>query len=563
MWWTFNMQQDFGCLIYLALPSTRLRTGTGVFASKFTVTSRQEYEVQFARIGCPTPQSVFRRYRQFHQLSRAVAALGITEPSEARFPAKQTLRSLKAEVVSYRRTQLEQWLRSVAGTLVCHTFVYEFLGVGGVDALQVTGIGRAELLLTSALHRLLSEPQMKLAALETFDRQFFPQTHDLHRDFLSVLLIFLLPLLGDQHAGHRALLVMRKLMSRSQFIGSGAVLLQLAGMDSDLVRKARLELHLVNDREEACEVFQVLYEERITRGREELLELVLATQVNGSAEALDSFEGWYRRQADQESLSPVLSASQWRILSDPGKSDLGLKLRAVGKAIECEAQILVYASLPRVVDLILKPELRVLWDFRFPCCTVTPTESPLNYKFEISFEANGLVQTLVGILRVVQESDSKVTMSFETPSGEMRSSYEITTQRRSSTSETRVLPLSSQVLPQFSDECSGDWSTPRFNDLLPEPESDLCQVIVRNFGKESVARLFVPDLLGESQVLLSTWQRFKALAEGSTAEEAQGPDQSLSEALDRKWLGHLSGRKEDSAAQLLGHRKLERRMFMP
>lgn len=557
------MQQDFGCLIYLALPSTRLRTGAGVFASKFTVPLRQEYEVQFARIGCPTPQSVFRRYRQFYQLSRAVAALGVAEPSEARFPAKQTLRSLKAEVVSYRRTQLEQWLRTVTGTLVCHTFVYEFLGIGGVEALQVTGIGRAELLLTSALHRLLSEPHMKLAILETFDRQFFPQTSDLHHDFLSVLLIFLLPLLGDLHAGQRALQVMRKLMSRSQFKGSGAVLLQLAGLDPGLLRKARLELHLLNGREEACEVFQVLYEDRITRSREELLELVLVTQVNGSMEAMESFESWYRRQADQESLSPVLSASQWRILSDPEKSDLGLRLRAVGKAIECEAQILVYASLPRIVDLILKPELRVLWDYRFPCCAVTPTESPLSYKFEISYEANGLVQTLVGVLRVLQESDSKVSMSFETPSGDMRSSYEITTQRRSSTLETRVLPLSSQVLPQFSDDCSGDWSTPRFNDLLPEPESDQCQVVARNYGGESLARLFVPDLLGESQVILTTWRRFKALAEGNTTGEEEVPDQGLSEALDRKWLGHLSGRKEDSAAQLLCHRKLERRMFLP
>lgn len=206
-----------------------------------------------------------------------MAALGIAEPPEARFPGKQTLRSLKAEVVSYRRTQLEQWLRQVAGALVCHTFVYEFLGIGGGEALQATDTGRAELLLTSTLHRLLSEPQMKLAALETFDRQFFPQSRGIQSDFLSVLLLFIVPLLGDTHAGTRALQVLRKLMSRTQFKGSGEVLQQLAALDLALLRKARFEVHLLSGREEACEIFQVLYDERSPRGREELLELVLVT----------------------------------------------------------------------------------------------------------------------------------------------------------------------------------------------------------------------------------------------------------------------------------------------
>jgi len=285
--------------------------------------------------------------------------------------------------------------------------------------------------------------------------------------------------------------------------------------------------------------------------------------VNGNCEALHGFEGWYRRQAEEESLSPVLNASQWRVLSDPEGTDLCLKLRAVGKAVECEAQILVNASMPRVMDLILKPELRVLWDLRFPKCHLSSTESSQRFIFDISFEANGLIQTLEGIFTVVQESDSKVSMSFESSGGEMRISYEVTTQRRSSTFETRVLPLSSQVLPQFSDECSGDWSTPRFNELQPEPDSDQCQVLARNYGGESVARLFVPDLLGESDIFLTTWRRFKDLAEGRAAVGEEGREQSLNEALDRKWLGHLSGRKEDSSAQLLGHRKLERRMFMP
>lgn len=554
------MQQDFGCLIFMALPSTRLRPGNGVFAKKFTVSLRQEYEVQFARIGCPTPQSVFRRYSQFHQLYRAVAALGFAESPDVRFPAKQALRSLKADVVSYRRTQLEQWLRLVSGILVYHTFVYEFLGIGGGQALQARTTSKAELTLTLTLNRLFSEPQMKLTVLEIFDRQFFPQTQELQEDFLTVLLFYLLPLLGDAYAGVRALQVLRKLMSRTQFKGAADAIRSLAQFDADIVKKAQLEVHLLNGLEEACEVFQVLYEERASQGRSELLNLVFPTQVNGNSDALNCFEVWYKRQADEESLSPTLCASQWRVIDAPEGNDLCLRMRAVGKAVECEAQILVYASLPRTVDLILKPELRKQWDCRFPSSALTPTDSPMNYHFEMSFEANGLIQTLAGVLFVVQEDDSKVSISFETSCGEMRSTYEITTMRRSSTFEASVLPLSSQALPQFSDECSGDWSTPRFNELETEPETDQCHILFKTYGGEVLARLFVPDLLGENQVFLSTWQRFKALAEGRSTITEENREMGLKEALDRKWLGHSLERKEDSGTQL-SHRKLERRMF--
>ena len=562
------MQQDFGTIIYLAVPNSRLRSPPGVFASKFTVRTTQEYEIQFARIGSHETQSVFRRYRQFYQLYRATSSLGFAEPPDVKFPHKQILHSLKAQVVSYRRTQLEQWLRFVAGCLHCHSMLYEFLGVAGSQPLEACLQNFGELCVTNAIHRLMSEPHMKLGTLEYFDQRFFPRAVSLRADYILVFLTFLFPIISDDHAGSRALRVLRSLISRKLFKGAGEVIRTMPQLSRDMVKKARLDTHIIerwfhDTREDACEIFKVLYEECASQGPDIVLDLVLLTQLNESQEALALFQAWYTNRDSEGRLEPVVNETPWSEKMSPD-GDISVKFRAVGRIVESETQIKVAAPLARVMDVILSPDLRRLWDLRVTKCVFTATESENCFMLDIELESGGKTHPFPGQLKITRESDSRVIICYESSNGLLRTSYEITSLH---SVPSRESAMSSQIIPRFEETDSADWSTPRFRLSVGGSDCDQCMVVVRNWGGEAVAKLFVPDLLGEGNLFMSTWVKFKMIAEGDQADIGEEDrDGSLNEALSRKTLRSLSsGRRrttEGLEASHLTHRKLERRMFL-
>jgi len=561
------MQQDFGPLIYVALPNTRLRTSPGLFQSKYTVRFKQEYEIQFARIGCPVAQSVFRRYRQFHHLNRDLQ--GTEGMQEARFPQKQALNNLKTEVVLKRRLELEQWLRAVAALQACHRLLYEFLGLEGSQPLEPHNHSFGENFLTLTLHRLISEPHMKLATLEFFDKRFFPRAGSLHPDFILVFLHFLLPLISDDYAGAQALCVLHSLISRKKFKGAGEVVRTVPLLTKEDIKKARLETHLLEryfrgTRESACEVFKVIYEECVSQGRELVLELVLSTQLNQNSAAFTVFETWYSAQLEEaQSVQSAVSETPWGCKVSPN-GDVKIRYRAIGKVVESEISITVSASLERIVQTILQPDLRCLWDLRVSSCALLPSDSQTSFRVRIEFESGGVIHEIEGMMRVEREGNRKAMIHFEATLEMLSTSYEIVSCGRHS--DLPCCSGSCQSLPCLSPHDSDQSFTPTFTppiDPMEEPIQEKCSVLVRNYGGEAVAKLFIPDLLGEENVFLHTWMKFKSVAEGELpVQSPEDLSESLNSALLRKSLRSFSGKKSAQEARDLSTRKLERRMFL-
>ena len=565
------MHQDYGTIIFVAIASTRLRSPPGVFASKFTVISKQEYEIQFARVGSPETQSVFRRYRQFYQLYRSIQSLGFTDPPDEPFPAKQVFRPLSASVVTHRRLHLEQWLRSAASSLFCHTFVYEFLGISGSQPLESHSQTAAELCVTDTMHRLLSEPHMKLAALENFDQRFFPQAKAVHCDFLVVFLNVLLPIVSDDHAGSRALQVLRSLISRTQFKGACEVAKLIPTLSKEGIKKARFDAHILetvfrDTREDACEIFKVIYEDLIPLGRDRISDLVRSTQLNDNSEAFAFFEAWLTRLDSLDYRPASVHESHWSVKTSPDGSEISVTVRAVGNEVELEAQMVVEAGMDRLLDVILKPDLRQLWDLRVKQCVISPTKSQTVYTLSFCVEAGGVLHPFAGVLTVAKESSSHAFVHFETEDKQFRTSYEITV--RHAIYGAVNLPLSTQELPKFEDVESDDWSTPRFNgsDHGHDPDSHQCSVTIKNVGGEHSSKYFTPDLLGDDNVFLATWKKFKMVAEGELVSEPDDREETLNEALTRKSLRNVGGQKRKtgdfSDSLVISNRKLERRMFL-
>lgn len=561
------MQQDFGALIYVALPNTRLRTSPGFFRSKYTVSFTQEYEIQFARIGCPVAQSVFRRYRQFHHLHRDLQ--GVEGLQEARFPQKQTLNNLKTEVVLKRRLELELWLRTVAALQACHRPLYEFLGLPGSQPLDPHTHSFGENFLTLTLHRLISEPHMKLATLEFFDRRFFPRAGSLHPDFILVFLHFLLPLISDDHAGAQALCVLHSLVSRKKFKGAGEVVRTVPLLTKEDIKKARFETHILEryfrgTRESACEVFKVMYEECISQGRELVLELVLSIQLNLNSEAFAVFEGWYSAQLEEaQSVQSAVSETPWGCKVSPD-GDVKLRYRAIGKVVESEVSITVYASLERIVQIILQPDLRCLWDLRVSSCAVLPSGSSTSFHVRVELESGGVIHEIEGMMRVEIDGDRKAMIYFEAMQEMLSTSYEIVNCGRHS--ELPCGSMSTQSLPCLSPHDYEQSFTPSFTppiDSIEEPIQEKCSVLVRNYGGEAISKLFISDLLGEEDMFLHTWMKFKSVAEGELSKQSpEDLSESLNSVLCRKSLRSFTGKKSAQETRDLSTRKLERRMFL-
>lgn len=559
------MQQDFGSLIYVALPSTRLRTSPGFFRSKYTVPSSQEYEIQFARIGCPVSQSVYRRYRQFHHLYRDLQ--DIEELQDTKFPQKHALNSLKTEIVGRRKVELEEWLRKAAGLQLCHRRVYEFLNIAGSLPLEAVQPSFAENFITETLHRLISEPHMKLTTLEYFDKRFFPRAGSLQSDFILVFLHFLLPILSDDHAGAQALGVLHSLISRKKFKGAVEVIRTIPLLTKEDIKKARLETHLLEryfrgTRENACEVFKVVYEECVAQGRDLVLELVLPTQLNRNSEALTVFDTWYSAQlAEEHSIHISTNATPWQRKTSPN-GDVQIQYRAIGKVVESEVFLTINASLERIIQVILQPELRCLWDLRVTKCEFKPIEGNKSFKLTVELENCGVVQEVEGVMRVEREEDRAVVY-YEANMGIVSTSYEIKTCRRSAYPDC----LSSHSLPTFTDADTEQSSTPSFTpfDPVSDPEQDQCSVTVRNYGAEAIAKRFIPDLLGEENMFMSTWMKFKSVAEGDVPmPPPDDPSISLDSVVARKTLPSCRKRSvtDTKDSQSPSTRKLERRMFI-
>lgn len=561
------MQQDFGPLIYVALPSTRLRSSPGFFRSKYTVNFTQEYEIQFARIGCPVAQSVYRRYRQFHHMHRDLQA--VEELQEVKFPERHVLNNLKAEIVSKRRLELEQWLRAIAGLQSCHSLLYEFLGLAGSQPLEPHSHSFGENFLTLTLHRLISEPHMKLATLEFFDKRFFPRAGSLHPDYIFVFLHFLLPLVSDSHAGSQALSVLHSLISRKKFKGAGDVIRTVPLLTKEDIKKARLETHLLEryfrgTRESACEVFKVVYEECISQGQELVLELVLSTQLNLNTEAFHVFETWYSTQLEEtQSIQSAVNETPWGCKISPD-GDVRVRFRAVGKVVESEISIIINANIDRIIQVILQPDLRCLWDLRVATCSVTPSETSSGFKVRIEVENGGVTHEIEGMMRMEREEERKAMIYFEATMEMLSTSYEIVSlgQRSDLSSGTS----SCQSLPCISPTDSDQTFTPSFTPIIDQFDDQIrekCSVLVRNYGGETVAKLFVSDLLGEENIFLNTWMKFKSVAEGDMRQQQpENPSESFNSVLCRKTLPSFSAKTSEKETRDFSTRKLERRMFL-
>lgn len=335
--------KDFGGFVYLSIPAYRQAAGL----LRHTVSSTQEYEVVFCRLGSQEG-TVFRRYSDFKHLHARTQGAALPP-----FPKKKW--NAKPEE---RRVQLEYWLWGLVEEPGLLPVLLTFLDLPFRFLKQ--RLLPADHLVFTFLTRLHSEPHSKLSALKHFDDCYFAQQTTLAPERALVLLQHLAQLCSDPPLAPLALHTLNKLLSRHTNKAAAVLLEQLSSLPLSALEGLRLE-QLPDCA--AFELLQVLE----TETNYELLTL-----LNGSEEALSRYHDWTKP-------SPLLGPSQscWNRAGWPG---LQLEYRLREGALEVKANMSVNSSLHNVADCFLLPEKRTLWDLALAKVTLLAAG---HYLFEV------------------------------------------------------------------------------------------------------------------------------------------------------------------------------------
>jgi len=202
------------------------------------------YEVHFSCLA-DSPQNIRRRYSEFHKFHSLIKhkdRKGLLAP----FPKKKWVRSWTPQVVEERRKGLETWLGEVAGKATLKVYLLDFLGAAPIFEERLTNSPTpGEQTITQTLSRLVTQPHMRLATLEAFEKEFFELKGPVNTDYILAFVQKLVPLCGDNYVGCKAICILANLASREKYRWYLDVVRSVRQLPLPALREMHLEKHLL------------------------------------------------------------------------------------------------------------------------------------------------------------------------------------------------------------------------------------------------------------------------------------------------------------------------------
>ena len=510
------MEMQLGGFVFLCVPRSHIVLSRNLFKQHYT-----EYEIEFARVNHTVVQNVSRRYRQFRQLHLTLCAYHVHLPE---FPRRRWPTKLSYQHVEARRRLLERWLLAVLAHPLLRPSLHAFLDLSFSPLLSDEMASTGDLLVAELLRRLRSEQHMKTAALKDFDVRFFGLKAKAHQDRLLVLQEQLIEEGSDECAAPLALHILSKLLSRDCCKAAPTAIGLLQSLPLDRLCSLHLERHLDLGRD----VLTILH------ALESEFPCNLALVLNNDLRALQQIKHWQESSCDTHQPQ----VSRWKT-ADSAVVDL--RYRLSGQELEVVARIVIRAGLEKVLDVLLQPVKRKLWDTRLADVRILERSREL-LKYCCESEICNLTEKWEETCRVQHPTTHKAVLAFRGP---VRSATMTVTELR-------------QVSHSHADT-EAEELTPTFylsDDEEPEPVS--CEVTCEESMLRPLSRLYLNDL-DEAQLLCRGWQRLKQVAEDAL-EQTQERSLPLPEAVARKsLLGPLKQQEERRYDLVL--QRLSRRMF--
>lgn len=235
----------FQTITSISIPQVHLINRDSVFSPKYAVAARQVYEIHYSCSLDSNSHAIRRRYSEFHKLHSLIKhkdRLQLKSP----FPKKKWIRSWTPQVVEVRRTSLEAWLVELAAKVTLRAHLLDFLGAAPtVDETLATSPTPGEQTITQTLSRLMAQPHMRLATLETFEKEFFELKSPVNSDYILAFVQKLVPLCGDNYIGCKAISILAKLANRENNRWYLDVVRSMRQLPLQLLKEMHLEKHLL------------------------------------------------------------------------------------------------------------------------------------------------------------------------------------------------------------------------------------------------------------------------------------------------------------------------------
>lgn len=510
------METELGGFVFLSVPRSHIILSRNLFKQHYT-----EYEIEFARVNHTAVQHVSRRYRQFRQLHLDISAYHVYLPD---FPPRRWPTKLSYQHVEARRRLLERWLLAVLSHPLLRPSLYAFLDLSFCPQLTEEHLTAGDILVAELLRRLRSEPHMKTTSLRDFDVRFFGLKATAHSNRLLVLLEDLIDTCTDECAGPLALHVFGKLLSRDYCKAAITAIEQLQSISLSRLQTMHLERHI----DEGSDVQVLLHT------LEGEFPGSLSSLLNNDSHALQQLQQWQCSPPD----SPLQQISHWK---SANSREVDLRYRLIGQDLEVVTRVVLKAGLEKVLDMLLQPAKRKLWDLRLAEVKVVERSKDL-VKFLCESEISAVRETWAETCKVQHLSPYKIALTFQS---NLRTAS-VTVAELRQVSHSRADTEAEELMPTFylSDD--------------EEPYPANCEVVSEERMARPLARLFLSEL-DEAEWLCRSWVLLKRGAE-DLLEGVPEPSLQLPRAVQSKSLQHSLRLREEPSADIVMQR-LSRRMF--
>lgn len=501
----------------ISIPQAHLLHSESLFSPTYTVPATQVYEVHYCYQS--TFNSVRRRYSHFHALNTLIKRTD-GELQEVAFPGKKWIGSCSAQVVEARRLGLQAWLMYVAGQTKVLTHVLDFLQAAQVAApVTPTSHTSSEQTITQTLSRLASQPHMRLATLEAFEKEFFELKTPTNTDYILAFVQKLVPICGDNYIGCKAISILMKLASSEHYRGYMDVVRSLRQLPMVLLRQMSLEKHLLHAMsDESFRLTRILSQENDSKTS----ELVPCTQLNACTEAMTVYTHWCNGSLPSHLQPQAKTSHSWREIDCSDCLYLRILYKASIDGIEVKTELRVNAPIDRVVRLLTEAQERKKWDTRTK--DVVQLDQRGNTSFLMVFDLPGKESSCTLDCHLTRTSPNKVLISLSTKEDDQsqirfKSTYSVSTVDCAEESTGRTHGIASFPL---SDSQTNDGNNEHME----------CVITNELSGNTVLTRVFASEIAGEVQTFKSSWREFKRLAEGFL--RCNCVESELNRAMDRK-----------------------------
>jgi hypothetical protein len=228
---------------------------------------------------------------------------------------------------------------------------------------------RSEQLIMILANRITANPLKKGKALMYFEKEFFETKKKPSAEKFKVLAKHLAHLCGENGIGSKALDILYKLITRANYIHHESFLASFCSLNVQNLRDMKLDLHIlgkygVDSSQQAFQVFKIL-QPCLSSYSNFVINL-----LNGSEDAYKLYLNWSNNLSGPYPELLDNTQSEWVHLDcEEYDSKMKLEYRVDKGKLEIIVELIINAELDRIIQAIIVPEDRKMWDHRL--CNMT------------------------------------------------------------------------------------------------------------------------------------------------------------------------------------------------